>query len=429
LENPIDPVLERMTLLHPKLIDLTLDRVQKLLVKLGSPHFSLPPVVHVAGTNGKGSVIAMIRAALEAANYKVHVHTSPHLVKFNERIRLAGKPIDDEALLELLEECETKNQGAPITFFEITTCAALLAFSRTPADIVLLETGLGGRLDATNIIRKPVLTIIMPISIDHQQYLGNSITEIAVEKAGIMKPGVQCIMAEQLPEVYDVIANRAFEVGALLAVENIDWNIRESLNEFLFNSSGKVRKLKPPSLQGQHQLHNAGVAVAAIDHLHDFNITDEAIQKGFSEIEWPARLQQIHQGYLQKKIGNNLTLWLDGGHNAGAAKAIGHWALKYKNLPLHLVLGMINTKDPKSFLEPLKEHIKSLYTVTIEGEASSWTKNELCDHAQAIGIDAIPAVDVAGAIENIVKRETGPAMVLITGSLYLAGKVLAENDF
>jgi dihydrofolate synthase/folylpolyglutamate synthase len=418
-----------MTLLHPKLIDLTLDRVQKLLVKLGSPHFSLPPVVHVAGTNGKGSVIAMIRAALEAANYKVHVHTSPHLVKFNERIRLAGQTIDDEALLELLEECETKNRGAPITFFEITTCAALLAFARIPADIVLLETGLGGRLDATNVISKPALTVIMPISIDHQQYLGNSITEIAVEKAGIIKPGVQCIMADQLPDVYDVIANRAAEVGAPLAVENVDWNIRGNFNDFYFNSSGKTRKLEPPSLQGQHQLHNAGVAVAVMDHLYDFKISDKAIQKGFSEIEWPARLQQIHQGYLKKIIGNNITLWLDGGHNSGAAKAIGLWASKCKKLPLHLVLGMINTKDPKSFLEPLKEHINFLYTVTIEGEEASWTKNELCDHAQALGIDAIPAIDVAGAIKNIVKRETGPARVLITGSLYLAGKVLAENDF
>jgi dihydrofolate synthase/folylpolyglutamate synthase len=371
----------------------------------------------------------MMRAALEAADYKVHVHTSPHLVRFNERIRLAGQAIDDEYLFELLEECEKENKGAPITFFEITTCAALLAFSRIPADIVLLETGLGGRLDATNVISKPALTVIMPISIDHQQYLGNSIIEIAFEKAGIMKSGVKCILAEQLPEVYDLISNRAIDIGAPLVVENIDWKIKGSLNDFFVSSLGKTRQLEPPSLQGQHQLHNAGVAVAAIDHLYDFNISDEAIKKGFSKIEWPARLQQLQHGYLQKKIGNNFTLWLDGGHNVGAAKAIGHWASKCENLPLHLILGMINTKDPKDFLQPLKEHINSLYTVTIEGEDSSWTKNDLCKHAQDIGIDAIPAVDVSSAIENIVKKETGPARILIAGSLYLAGKVLAKNEF
>jgi len=403
--------------------------VQNLLSKLGFPHHSLPPVIHVAGTNGKGSVIAMMRAALEAENYKVHVYTSPHLVKFNERICLAGKAIDDEALLELLEECEEKNHGAPITFFEITTCAALLAFSRIPADIVLLETGLGGRLDATNVINNPALTVITPISIDHQQYLGNSITDIAAEKAGILKSGVKCILAEQLPAVYDLISNRAKEIEAPLIVEKIDWKIKHKFDEFVINSLDKIRQLKPPSLQGQHQRHNAGVAVAALDHLKGYSISDEAIKKGFSEIEWPARLQQLQQGYLQKKVGNNFTLWLDGGHNVGAARIIGDWASKNEDFSLHLVLGMINTKDPKCFLQPLKEHIKSLYTVTIEGETSSWTKDELCNHAKAIGINAIPASNVLGAIEDIVKKENGPAKILITGSLYLAGKVLAENNF
>ena len=235
-------------------------------------------------------------------------------------------------------------------------------------------------------------------------------------------------MAEQPPEVYDVIAKRASDVGASLLVENIDWNIRGSSDEFFFNSVRGMRQLEPPNLQGQHQLHNAGVAVAAMDRLDNFNITDEVIKKGFTKIEWPARLQQIRQGFLQKKIGDDFTLWLDGGHNVGAAKAIRNWASKCENLPLHLVLGMINTKDPRSFLGPLKEYINSLYTVTIEGEAATWTKNELCAHAQAVGINAIPAADVVDAIENIVKKEIGPARILIAGSLYLAGKVLSENN-
>jgi len=427
LENISDPVLERLTLLHPKLIDLTLDRVQRLLGKLGEPHLSLPPVVHVAGTNGKGSVIAMMRASLEAANYRVHVHTSPHLVNFNERIRLAGQLIDNRELLKLLNECERKNNGDPITFFEITTCAAMLAFARTPADIVLLETGLGGRLDATNVIHNPALTVIMPISIDHQQYLGNSITAIAGEKAGILKSGVTCVMAEQIPKVYDVIINQAAKVGAPMVVENIDWNIRGINDGFIVESLGGTRRLVRPSLDGQHQLHNAGVSLAALDRLKGFTISDESINEGLSKIEWPARLQRIQYGCLQNKLGNDFTLWLDGGHNIGAAEAIGLWASECKNMPLHLVLGMINTKDPKLFLEPLKNYISSLHTVTIAGEGASWTADELCVHAQALGLNATPSDGVAEALSNIEKKETGPARVLITGSLYLAGKVLVES--
>jgi len=427
LENLNDPILERLTQLHPKLIDLTLDRVQRLLGKLGGPHLSLPPVVHVAGTNGKGSVIAMMRAALEAADYRVHVHTSPHLVRFNERIRLAGRLIDDEALMALLEECESENDGDPITFFEITTCAALLAFSRTPADIVLLETGLGGRLDATNAIREAALTVITPISIDHQQFLGDTITAIAAEKAGILKPGVTCVMAEQLPEAHDVILNAAAEVGAPMVVENIDWSIRRSLEELIVNSTGEMRHLVPPNLDGPHQVHNAGVAVAALERLKGFTVSDEAIIEGFAKVEWPARLQRIRRGRLRAKLGHEFALWLDGGHNAAAAESIAFWLSERDPMPLHLVLGMVNTKDPGKFLEPLKEHIDFLYTVPIPAEAASWTADELTAQARAVGLDATSSMDVAGALAAIGQSETGPARVLIAGSLYLAGKVLAES--
>jgi dihydrofolate synthase/folylpolyglutamate synthase len=427
LENLNDPILERLTQLHPKLIDLTLGRVQRLLGKLGGPHLSLPPVVHVAGTNGKGSVIAMMRAALEAADYRVHVHTSPHLVRFNERIRLAGRLIDDEALVALLEECESENDGDPITFFEITTCAALLAFSRTPADIVLLETGLGGRLDATNAIREAALTVITPISIDHQQFLGDTITAIAAEKAGILKPGVTCVMAEQLPEAHDVILNAAAEVGAPMVVENIDWSIRRSLEELIVNSTGEMRHLVPPNLDGPHQVHNAGVAVAALERLKGFTVSDEAIIEGFAKVEWPARLQRIRRGRLRAKLGHEFALWLDGGHNAAAAESIAFWLSERDPMPLHLVLGMVNTKDPGKFLEPLKEHIDFLYTVPIPAEAASWTADELTAQARAVGLDATSSMDVAGALAAIGQSETGPARVLIAGSLYLAGKVLAES--
>jgi len=424
-----DPVLERLTRLHPKLIDLSLDRVKRLLGKLGAPHLALPPVVHVAGTNAKGSVIAMMRAALEAAGYKVHVHTSPHLVRFNERIRLAGELIGDEALTEILEICEKENGGDPITFFEITTVAAMLAFSRTPADIVLLETGLGGRLDATNVIRDAALTILTPVSLDHQQYLGGSLAEIAAEKAGILKPGVLCVVAEQPPEVMNVIAEKAAEAGAPLVVENLDWTLRRGLEELTVNSAGVLHRLVPPSLEGPHQARNAGVAVAALERLKGFDITDEAIIEGFGKVDWPARLQRIRRGRLRGRLGHDFALWLDGGHNAAAAEAIEFWLSERDPMPLHLVLGMLSTKDPGAFLAPLKPHIDSLYTVPIPGEMASLGADALAAAARAQGIPATPVADVAGALGAIKETEIGPARVLIAGSLYLAGKVLAENGW
>jgi len=427
LDQPCDPVLERLTQLHPKLIDLSLDRVQRLLGKLGAPHLALPPVVHVAGTNGKGSVIAMMRAALEAANYKVHVHTSPHLVRFNERIRLAGELIEDEALLALLEECEAENANDPITFFEITTCAAMLAFSRNPADIVLLETGLGGRLDATNAIRDAALTVITPVSLDHQQFLGSTLAAIATEKAGILKSGVTCVMAEQSPEAGNVIMDRAAEIGAPMVIENMDWTIRRSLEEFIVNSAGVMRHLVPPSLDGPHQFHNAGVAVVALENLKGFTVPDAAIVEGFGRIEWPGRLQRIRRGRLRAKLGHEFALWLDGGHNAAAAEAIAFWLSERDRMPLHLVFGMINSKDPGEFLKPLKDHVDSLYTVPIPGEAASLSADELAACARDIGMMATPATDVASALAAIRQSEVGPARVLIAGSLYLAGKVLAES--
>ena len=292
------PILDRLLRLHPKLIDLELNRALKLLGELGAPHMNMAPVVHVSGTNGKGSVIALMRGALEAAGKKVHVYTSPHLVRFNERIRVAGQIIDDESLSDILEVCEQANKGRPITFFEITTVAAFLAFSRTPADVVLLETGLGGRFDATNTVREAALTVIMPVAMDHQQYLGDTLTKIATEKAGILKPGIPCVVARQPDEAMDAIAEKADEVGAPLIVEDRDWTLRFGSEEMTVNRGGHIRHLSRPGLEGPHQAHNAGVAVAALEQLPGITLSDATISDGFRNAEWPARLQRIRDGRL-----------------------------------------------------------------------------------------------------------------------------------
>jgi|TARA_Y100000294_G_scaffold168427_1_gene178615 dihydrofolate synthase/folylpolyglutamate synthase len=421
------PILERLQGLYPKLIDLKLDRARKLLDELGAPHMKMPPVVHVSGTNGKGSVIALMRSALEAAGTKVHVYTSPHLVRFNERIRVAGQVIDDESLSEILEVCEEANKGRPITFFEITTVAAFLAFSRTPADLVLLETGLGGRFDATNTIREAALTIIMPVSMDHQQYLGDTLTEIAAEKAGILKPGVSCIVARQPDEAMDAIAEMADEVGAPLVVGDMDWTIRFGLEEMTVNLGGHIRHLSRPGLEGPHQAHNAGVAVAALDHLEGFNLSDDAISEGFRNAEWPARLQRIRRGLLRGQLGHEFALWLDGGHNKGAADALASWLAERDGMPLHLILGMLNTKDPAAFLEPLRPYLYSLRTVDIPGTEAAFGADELAAIVKSSGFNATPAVDLKEALREIARIEPGPARVLIAGSLYLAGLVLADS--
>lgn len=407
-----DPILDRLTRLHPKLIDLSLDRVLRLLDKLGAPHLALPPVVHVSGTNAKGSVIAMIRAALEAADYKVHVHTSPHLIRFNERIRLGGDLIGDGALKDLLEECETVNGGEAITFFEITTVAAMLAFSREPADIVLLESGLGGRLDATNVVAAPELCIITPVSMDHQHFLGDTLAAITGEKAGILKPGVACVVAEQKAEALDVIEKKAAEVGAPLIIEGRDWIARD---------------LPRPSLAGPHQVRNAGIAAAALDNLPGFTVSTDALAKGFSDIHWPARLQRLGLGALAGLLRPDQELWLDGGHNQAAGEVIRDWLEAEENKPLHVVLGMLNSKDPEAFLAPFKGHVTSLRSVAIPFEPASLSAEDLAARAASLGVAAKTAASVAGALGEIERDEPGASRILVIGSLYLAGKVLAEN--
>ncbi len=419
---PSDRVLERLTSLHPKVIDLTLDRIERLLADLGHPERRLPPVVHVAGTNGKGSTVAMLRAGLESGGARVHVYTSPHLARFHERIRLAGALIDEARLMALLEQCEGVNAGRPITFFEITTAAAFLAMAGTPADWTLLEVGLGGRLDATNVIDRPRLCVITPVALDHQQYLGETLREIASEKAGILKPSVPCIVGRQSGEALGVIEARAATVGAPLSIADRDWTVWEEHGRLVFQDDSGLLDLPMPVLIGRHQVENAGIALAA---LRTLGASEEACAVAVARAEWPARLQRLRSGPLVTAAGT-AELWLDGGHNPAAGLALAEALTRLPARRLHLVTGMLRTKDATGFLRPLAAAAGDLHAVDIPGEAATLTAAETVAAARAAGLSATEAASVAAAVTRIASDDpTG--RILICGSLYLAGQVLREN--
>ncbi|MGH7092130.1 MAG: bifunctional folylpolyglutamate synthase/dihydrofolate synthase, partial [Stellaceae bacterium] len=340
-----DRVLDRLTRLHPKKIDLSLGRIETLLAALGGPHLGLPPVIHVAGTKGKGSTVAILRACLEAAGYRVHAYISPHLVRFHERIRLAGTLIEEDALIALLEECERANGEAPITFFEITTAAAFLAFARTPADIALIEVGVGGRLDATNVVPRPAVAAITPVSIDHVAFLGDTLAAIAGEKAGILKPGVTGIVAPQPLEAESVIAARAAAIGAPLYRAGREWRCAASDHGMRYEGMRWRLDLPPPSLLGAHQILNAGTALACLERLDGFSIRPAALATGLRHIDWPARLQLLQCGPLVDLLPPGGELWLDGGHNPAAGEVLGPVLAGWRERPVDLVVGMLNTKD------------------------------------------------------------------------------------
>lgn len=422
-----DRILERLARLHPRLIDLSLGRIERLLASLGDPQNKLPPVVHVAGTNGKGSVLATMRACFEAGGYRVHVYTSPHLVCFNERIRLAGRLIDEEALVELLEECESANAGAAITYFEITTAAALLAFARTPADIVLLETGLGGRLDATNVIGGPVVTAITPISLDHQAFLGDTIGQIAGEKAGILKPGVPAVLGPQPTEAEAVLEARAGTLGAPLFRWQREWRCEPADGGMRFAGRHWRLDLPLPSLVGAHQIVNAGTAIACLEQLRDLSLSPKAIANGLQHIEWPARLQRLTGGPLIEMMPKDWELWLDGGHNPGAGAILADVAAGWRDRPLYLVVGMLNTKDAAGFLAPLAPYTKALAAVTIPGEENPLPAEAIAAAARSVGMNAATAASVDAALADF-KAGSPAGRVMICGSLHFAGTVLAENS-
>lgn len=417
-----DAILERMMALHPKVIDLTLDRVWTLLEKLGHPERQLPPVIHLAGTNGKGSTQAMIRAGLEAEGKRVHAYTSPHLARFHERIRLAGELISEEHLTEVLDECYVTNGPDPITYFEITTCAALLAFARTPADYVLLETGLGGRLDATNVVETPALTILTPISMDHEQFLGNTIAKIAGEKAGIIKRGVPCVVGPQPDEALEVIEATAARLGAPVIAQGQHWHVWEERERLIYQDETGLLDLPVPVLPGRHQYENAGAALAALRHL---GFGEAAFEGAMTNAQWPARMQRLRTGPLVE-AAPQVELWLDGGHNPAAGVALADHLSRLQKRPTHLICGMLNTKDASGYMTPLAKVADSLTGVSIPGEANTLSAEDTARFASDAGMPASTADSVLDALHAITAQDPH-SRVLICGSLYLAGAILREN--
>ncbi|MBA4326022.1 MAG: bifunctional folylpolyglutamate synthase/dihydrofolate synthase [Rhodobacter sp.] len=417
-----DLILERMMTLHPKVIDLTLARVDRLLSALGNPERSIPPVIHIAGTNGKGSTQAMIRAGLEAGGETVHAYTSPHLARFHERIRLAGELISEPALTALLDECVRVNGPDEITFFEITTCAAFLAFARTPADWTLLEVGLGGRLDATNVVEKPRLTLITPVSMDHEAFLGNTIAKIAGEKAGIIKRGVPCIVGPQHPDGLAVIEAKAVGLGAPLWVFGQHWNVWEERGRLIFQDENGLLDLPLPNLPGPHQVQNAGAAIAALRLLGK---PEAACEAAVTRAFWPARMQRLRHGPLVD-LAPQVELWLDGGHNPAGGEAVAATLARMPQRETHLICGMLNTKDVTGYMRPLAPQVTRLHAVSIPGEKNTLPAEVTCAAARSVGIDAVAAGSMIEALAGIAKASP-EARVLICGSLYLAGTVLREN--
>jgi dihydrofolate synthase / folylpolyglutamate synthase len=424
-------LLERLKQLHPQSIDLSLGRIERLLERLGHPQDKLPPVVHIAGTNGKGSTLAFLRATAEALGKGVHVYTSPHLVNFHERIVLAGphgaRPVPEDVLVDCLARAEAANDGDLITLFEITTAAAFLAFSEAPADLLLLETGLGGRLDATNVVKKPMLTAITPISIDHVSFLGETLAEIAGEKAGILKPGVPCVVGTQETEAFEVIERKAEEVGAPLQVAGRDFDTFEQHGRLVFQTASRLLDLPLPRLNGRHQIGNAGLAIAAASIVFGDALSTRALENGLTQARWPARMERLEVGGLHALAGEDTEIWLDGGHNAAGGQVIAHALAELEERvpkPVHLIWGMMETKDAHAFIAPFKGLVERVFTVPIPDEPNAFGPEQLAKIAELEGFDAVPTSGVQDALAASRQRLHEPARVLICGSLYLAGHVL-----
>jgi dihydrofolate synthase/folylpolyglutamate synthase len=433
-QSSTDALIARLGALHPKKIDLSLGRLQKLLERLDHPERKLPQTIHIAGTNGKGSTIAILRTVLESAGQGVHVYTSPSLVRFHERIRLAraggGVFVDDEKLFAALSTCERLNGNDPITFFEITTAAAFLLFAQEPADVLLLETGLGGRLDASNVVDKPVATVITPISIDHTEHLGTTLADIAAEKAGILKRGAPAIISRQEPEALAVIEREARRLGVKLFISGEQWSAHEERGRLVYADEDGLLDLPRPRLIGRHQIENAGTAVATLRALNVFQIPVAAFETGMLRVDWPARMQRLSSGRLVGQLPAGSELWLDGGHNVGGAMVVTAALAELEDRvsrPLVLVAGMLATKDSDGFLGCFTGLSRHLFAVPVLGEASR-KPEDIVASAKRAGL----AAETATGIEDALKKITAlpweaPPRVLITGSLYLAGEVLAAN--
>ncbi len=422
-------ILDRISKLHPKIIDLSLYRVFNLLHKLENPHLDIPPAIHIAGTNGKGSTLAFIKAGLESNNKIVHSYTSPHLVDFNERIRLKGKKIDDSLLIEYLETCEQVNKTNEITFFEIITCAAFIAFSKHRADYTLLEVGLGGKLDATNVINSPCLSIITPISLDHQQFLGNSVIDIAAEKAGILKPGVQAIVGKQEDAVNKKISAIARNNGTPISLFGRDWSAKKHNNFMIYEDNDGIIELPAPRLEGIHQFENAGIAINALKIL---NIKNKNLEHSLQKVNWPARLHKLKSGPLVEKIKNlpvHADIWIDGGHNQAAARSIGSFLSQPFYGTSHVILGMINSKDVNSFVSEISVFTDSIACINIPDEPASLNKDKMLKQIKPLKANTFVANTASHALDTIINQnyDNGNIRILICGSLYLCGHILRDH--
>jgi dihydrofolate synthase/folylpolyglutamate synthase len=430
-----ESLLARFEKLHPKSIDLSLGRVQRLLRALGDPHHRLPPAVHVAGTNGKGSTVAFLKGIIEAAGYRTHAFISPHLRRFHERIMLASpsgaRPIGERRLVEILSRAEAANGGEPITFFEITTAAAFLAFAENPADIVLIETGLGGRLDATNVIDEPLATVLTPISLDHCSFLGDTIEAIAGEKAGILKPGRPAIVSKQAGGALTVIEARAEALGSPVIAANRTWDVFEQHGRLIFQDEDCLLDLPLPRLFGRHQLENAGTAIATARRLEGFQISAEAIAKGLTAAVWPARLERLSLGKLHDLAPLGSEIWVDGGHNPAAGEVVARALADLEERvpsPIHLIVGMLSTKDAGGFLRHFHGLTELAATIEIPGQMNAYKAEDLASIAHKEGIAAAPADSLEAAFAKSRKLARGPVRIMVAGSLYLAGQVLDVHE-
>lgn len=427
--DQVTAILDRLLALHPREIDLSLGRMERLLEALGRPQDRLPPVVHIAGTNGKGSTTAFMRAILEASGLRVHVYTSPHLVRFNERIRLAGRLVDDAELLEALDRCEQVNEGREITFFEVTTAAAFHLFSRVPADVLLLEVGLGGRLDATNVVDAPLVSTLTPVSMDHERYLGEALEGIAFEKAGILKRGRPAVVAPQEAAALDVIRSRARDLGAPLTVFGEDFTAWEEGGRMVFQDEEGLLDLPRPRLSGAHQIVNAAMAVATL-RAAGLPVSVEAVESGLQRVDWPGRMQPLGEGPLLDLCPPGTELWLDGGHNPGAGAVVAAAMADREERaprPLHLVAGMLKTKDPVGFFAPFAGLAAHVDCVALHTTTNGRDPADLVEAARAAGLVAEVASSVEAALRRLPRDGDVPPRVLVCGSLYLAGEVLAAN--
>lgn len=414
-----------------KPIDLDLHRIKLLLQELGNPQDRLPPVIHISGTNGKGSTLSFLKSIFQTAGYKVHSYISPHLVRFNERIVLANNEIDDDFLYEVTEECRLASENINIqpTFFEGTTAAAFLAFSRVKADILLLEVGLGGRLDATNVINNPIMSIITSISMDHMEFLGEDLIKIAFEKAGIIKPNCPCVVSQQHPEVIDTLFKVIQQRNSHAYIYEYDWMISKDVdNNIIYESQTKNLNSLKPSLQGDHQYINAGNAITAVLNIKDFEITPEHISVGIANAVWPARIQRLLEGNIVNSLSKNFEVWVDGAHNEAAAHVLDLWLEEQPKIPTYIIFGMTRGRDCQSFLKIFADKIKHVVGITIEAEPSSYSGESIRKEAESLNIEASSCESIEEAVQIISNLEKNKSRILVCGSLYLAGDFIFKNQ-